>query len=409
MLMTGRPYFKIEENTYALWEYPEIERGNSPLLTFPEYLKSQGYYTFSSGKHHNGKYWIERGFDEIKAGFLGGMSRHYGLPVKDYDKENGWSKVYRENKLFSSELFANAAIDFLTEYQNDKPFLMYLSFTAPHDPRTSPQDFSDLYADNDISLPENFMAKHPFPIADMRSRDELLAKFPRDKVDVKRQIRDYYAMISATDHHIGRVLKQLKTSGFDENTVVIFAGDNGLALGQHGLLGKQSVYEHSVKIPLIFSGSGIPKNITKSSLVYLHDIFPTLVGLINAKQPESIESKNLMPIINGKQQEVRDSLFFSYNSWRNENLKSYINTTPSGSHRAIRKGNLKLIVSNKYGVTTEQLFDLEKDPWEVNNLISQAHYQQEAAALLTLLRKKMQEKGDPASQEYSRFGKLPKQ
>jgi len=207
MLMTGRHYFNIEPNVYAQFAFPKEEKGKSDKLTFPEYFKANGYKTFATGKQHNGEPWIERGFDYVKSAFLGGMTTHYGTKVKDYTPETGWSAAYKDTEKFSSEVFGDAAVGFLNDYKKEDPFLMYVAFTAPHDPRTPPQEFKDIYPNENMALPENFMPQHPFEIADERIRDEVLLPFPRTPEAIQKEISDYYGMISATDAQIGRVLK----------------------------------------------------------------------------------------------------------------------------------------------------------------------------------------------------------
>lgn len=405
MLMTGRHYFNIEPNVYAQFAFPNEERGKSDKLTFPEYFKANGYETFATGKQHNGEIWLERGFNQIKSAFLGGMTTHFGTKVKDYTPETGWSTPYNNKEKFSSEVFADAAVGFLNTYKKDDPFLMYVAFTAPHDPRTAPQEFHDKYPVNEIDIPKNFMSEHPFNIADDKIRDEMLAPFPRTEARVQKEISDYYAMITATDTQIGRVLKALEDSGQAENTIIVLAGDNGLALGQHGLLGKQNVYEHSVSVPLVFCGLNIPKNQKNNALAYLHDIFPTLCGLTGLEIPESVQTKDLTPVIKGEQKEVRSSMLYAYNSWPGDLIEGKGRKhNPGGGHRAVRKGDYKLIVSAKKEVFTYQLFNLSTDPWELNNLINDEAFKLEKEDLISELKKLIEETGDPADLSKNEFG-----
>lgn len=404
MLMTGRHYFNIEPNVYAQFAFPKEERGKSDLLTFPEYFKANGYETFATGKQHNGAIWLERGFKQIKSAFLGGMTTHFGTKVKDYTPETGWSKAYQNKDKFSSEVFADAAVNFLNAYKKEDPFLMYVAFTAPHDPRTAPQEFHDMYPPQDMVLPDNFMSQHPFEIADDKIRDEVLVPFPRTESIVKKEISDYYAMITATDAQIGRVLKALEASGKAENTIIVFAGDNGLALGQHGLLGKQNVYEHSVSVPLIFCGPNIPKNEKSNALAYLHDVFPTLCGLTGLEIPKSVETEDLTSVIKGEKQGVRNSMFYAYNSWPGDLLNKKQTHNAGGGHRAVRKGEFKLIVSAKHDVFTYQLFNVEKDPWELNNLVEDKAYESIQKDLMLELQKLIKETGDTADLNKSEFG-----
>lgn len=404
MLMTGRHYFNIEPNVYAQFAFTKEDRGKSDKLTFPEYFKNNGYETFATGKQHNGEIWLERGFSQIKSAFLGGMTTHYGTKVKDYTPETGWSAPYKNTEKFSSEVFADAAVGFLNTYKKEDPFLMYVAFTAPHDPRTPPKEDKDMYPEEAIVLPENFMPEHPFEIADDHIRDEMLAPFPRTKTRLQKEISDYYAMITATDTQIGRILKALEASGEADNTIIVLAGDNGLALGQHGLLGKQNVYEHSVNVPLVFCGPNIPKNTKNNALAYLHDVFPTLCGLTGLEIPESVETEDLTPIIEGNKKEVRSSMMYAYNTWPGDFLNNNRKHNPGGGHRAVRKGDFKLIVSAKHDVYTYQLFDLSKDPWELNNLVKDKAFASVKDDLLNELQKLMDEAGDPADLSKNEFG-----
>ena len=403
MLMTGRHYFNIEPNVYAQFAFPKEEKGKSDKLTFPEHFKTNGYTTFATGKQHNGTDWVERGFDHVKAAFLGGMTRHFGTKVKDYTPEIGWSAPYQQKEKFSSEVFADAAIDFLgNNIDEDKPFLMYVSFTAPHDPRTAPEAFQQKYPTNNIKLPKNYMPEHPFELADEKIRDEVLLPFPRTEEAVKKEISEYYAMITATDAQIGRIIEALEASGEAENTIIVLAGDNGLAVGQHGLLGKQNVYEHSVSVPLIFSGPNIPKNEKNDAFAYLHDVFPTLCGLTGIDIPESIQTEDLTPVIKGEKKAVRNSMFYAYNSWPGEDFKPKVNNY--GGHRAVRIGDFKLIVSAKKNEYTYQLFNIKNDPWELTNLVSNPDYTIMKENLIAELENLIKETGDTADLSKKEFG-----
>lgn len=405
MLMTGRHYYNLPVNVYAQWAIPLSERGKCDYITFPEYFKANGYETFATGKQHNGTPWVERGFDVGKAIYMGGMTKHFGTSVKDYSPDTGWSEVYSNAEKFSSEVFADAAISYLQTKKKHKPFLMYVSFTAPHDPRTAPEAYHLMYPSDGITLPANFMSKHPFPIGDMQIRDENLAAFPRTQAEIKKHISDYYAMISATDTQIGRILEALENTGMADNTIIVFSGDNGLAVGQHGLVGKQSIYEHSVKVPLVFCGPGIPQNQRTNALAYLHDVFPTLCGLCGLDIPESVQTKDLSGVISGKKDMVREAIYFGYSAWPGDILnKKEGEDNGRGVHRGIRKGDWKLILSSKDGVLTTQLFNLKEDPFELNNVFDD---QSNAAKIKTLksnLEELMKTCKDPADLNKDMFG-----
>ena len=209
-------------------------------------------------------------------------------------------------------------------------------------------------------------------------------------------------MIAATDNQIGRIIKALEASGQAENTIIVFAGDNGLSLGQHGLLGKQNVYEASIGVPLVFTGPNIPKNKKSPAYAYLHDVFPTLCGLTGFEIPASVETEDLTPVINGEKESVRNSMMYAYNSWPGEVYKPKVNNY--GGERAVRKGDYKLIVSSKKEIFTYLLFDLKKDPWELDNLIEDEAYINVKEDLMKELRMLIKETGDPADLSKNEFG-----
>jgi arylsulfatase A-like enzyme len=109
-----------------------------------------------------------------------------------------------------------------------------------------------------MTLPENWMPEHPFDNGELRIRDELLAKLPRDPAETRQHLADYSAMIAHQDYHMGCLVDRLDALGLGEETLVIYTSDHGLAIGRHGLMGKQNVYEHALRIPLILRGPGIP-------------------------------------------------------------------------------------------------------------------------------------------------------
>ena len=237
-----------------------------------------------------------------------------------------------------------------------------------------------MYPPAEIELPPNFALIHPFDNGDMNVRDEKLSPVPRTVERTKKDISGYYAMVTEVDHNIGRILAELKRQGLDRNTIVVFAGDHGLAVGQHGLLGKQNVYEHSMGMPLVFRGPGIPRGRTRSTFVYHHDIGPTILEMAGLEVPDTMESMSLVDAIRDPYAVVRKVM---YNSYQNR-------------QRAVREGGWKLIRYNVDGVEHTQLFNLEDDPWETRNLAESPGTSGRIALLTALLRQKMIENNDPA-------------
>jgi len=379
MLLTGRTLFHIPPSFAVPWSVGKSDRGQCPYVTFPERFREAGYTTFATGKWHNDPPVFARGFSHGAKIFFGGMSDHLKVPVNDFDPGGKYPKNEQYiGKKFSSDLFSDAAIEFLEGYQDDAPFLMYVSYTAPHDPRMAPKKYADLYPPDTISAPKNFMAKHPFDNGEMTIRDEQLAPWPRTPAIVQREIAGYYAMITHLDDQIGRVLGALEASGRADNTIVVFAGDNGLAVGQHGLLGKQNLYEHSVRVPLILSGVGIPKGKQSDALCYLLDVFPTLCDLAGVSVPDTVEGKSLAPVLASDTAQVRDSIFCAYRTFQ----------------RMVSDGRWKLILYNVKGKRTTQLFDLKNDPWELSNLADDPTHAGRVAELTRLLKEWMAKTDD---------------
>jgi arylsulfatase A-like enzyme len=198
-------------------------------------------------------------------------------------------------------------------------------------------------------------------------RDETLAPWPRTSEIIQSSLAEYYALIEHIDDRLAAIIETLKKTGAYENTIIIYAADNGLAIGSHGLLGKQNLYEHSTKVPLIISGPGIPKNKVKVALVYLYDLFPTLTDLLEIPQAEGVDGKSLMSIINGKSTSVRETLYTAYR-----------NTV-----RALRHGDWKLIRYPQ--INHNQLFNLKEDPEEINNLAALPEQQIRLRSLTKML------------------------
>ena len=331
---------------------------NRDLAVWPQVMREAGYHTFFSGKWHNDRQTFTDSFDDGAKIFFGGMSDQYKVPVFDFDPTGEYpddAKYIGEK--FSTELFTDSAVQFIENYSETDPFFLYLSFTSPHDPRTAPGEYATMYSPEDIPVPENFLPEHPFDNGEMRIRDEVLAPFPRTPEIVQQHIADYYGMITHQDAEMGRVLSTLEATGHLDNTIIIYTADHGLAVGQHGLLGKQNLYNHSIHVPSIFAGPGIPEGETVDALTYLYDVFPTVCDLTDVACPNTTEGCSLVPLMNGHVERVRPTVFAAYRD----------------IHRTISDGRWKLIryyVSEETDAGTDciQLFDLEQDPWETTNL-----------------------------------------
>lgn len=347
MMLTGKSWLRI----------PGRGATNvNAATTLPKVLSAAGYQTFHVGKSGN----------EFLAG-IEAFDTNIVMDDRPPDLRRG-----------SSERHADAAIKFLSERKKDKPFYIYLAPPVPHDPRVAAPEFHKLYAAKDVPLPAAFLTQHPFDNGEMTVRDEGLASWPRTPDDTKQQLADYYACVTGLDHHVGRIFAQLKATGDWENTIIIFTGDNGLSVGDHGLFGKQNLYEFGgMHVPCVIAGPGIPKG-KSDALVYLMDLFPTFCELGGAKIPDGVEGKSLVPLLQGKETKVRDGLYTGYRD----------------GQRSVRDDRWKLM---RYPLVDKtQLFDLKNDPHELNNLAEKPEYAKKVVELTTLLQKEMNHYGDTA-------------
>ena len=358
MVLTGRSWMRS----------PNDMQG---VATLPRLLEAAGYRTFITGKWHNGDEALLRTFDRGTVVYLGGMADHTQVEVQDI--ENGGMVRQRVGEKFSSELFADAAIDFLDEQastdegdESGQPFFAYVPFTAPHDPRQPPPEYRERYYQRNLPLPANYMPQHPFDHGALIIRDENLAAWPRTEEVVRDQLAEYYGLITHLDEQVGRILAALDETGQAENTIVVYAADHGLAVGSHGLLGKQNLYEHSMRCPLIVRGPGIPQGST-DAFTYLFDLFPTLLAQGGVEAPPGIDGRDLAPLWSGGAPTWRQSVFLPYRDLM----------------RAVRDDRYKLIVYPS--VNHRQLFDLQEDPHERRNLIAEPGHRQTAARLNALL------------------------
>jgi len=364
MIHSGRSLFHLDGPGGMTTAHP----------TLPEAFGEAGYRTFATGKWHNGHEAFNRCYDEGENVFFGGMGNHWNVPVTDrrpigeYPDDRphrvlpgdrgpqpGRQTYERYSSgTHSSELFADTMVQFLHEHDvasDGRPFFGYLAFMAPHDPRTAPGEYHTLYDPRDIELPGNFREEHPFDNGHLHTRDEDLAGHPREPDEIRRHIADYYAMISHLDAQLGRVLDALERTGERENTIVVFTADHGLAVGQHGLLGKQNVYDHSVRVPLVFSGPGVPDGARRDAFTYHHDLYPTLADVLDLEIPGTVDGESLVPTITDGAAGPRESVFSAF----------------SNTQRAVRTDEYKLVEYFPGDARRTQLFDVRADPGQTDD------------------------------------------
>ncbi|MGV3485037.1 MAG: sulfatase-like hydrolase/transferase [Planctomycetaceae bacterium] len=265
-------------------------------------------------------------------------------------------------------------MDYLNQRQASKdtdPFLIYYGFSHPHDERDGTPELLAKYGavnHTDPSnpppanpqapkLPANYLPAHPFHHGHINLRDEVAVSGVwerRDERTIRNELGREFACSENIDIQVGRVLKQLEATGDLANTYIFYTADHGMAIGRHGLQGKQNLYQHTWRVPLIVSGPGIEPGSRVEGNVYLLDVLATICDLTGIDMPPSNEGQSFKQVLQGKQPSIRDVVYGVYNGGSKPGMRS------------VKKGDWKLI---KYDVLDgkvrqTQLFNLKQNPNE---------------------------------------------
>ena len=241
---------------------------------------------------------------------------------------------------------------------DDKPWVLFVSFVCPHFPLIAPEEFYNMYPESEVPWPllykENQRSQHPYYLA-MRKCMNYDDYFDEDKV--RKATSAYFGLCSFLDHNIGKVLETLNKSAFSENTNIIYTSDHGDALGMRGMWGKSTMFEESAGIPMIIKGPDISKSKRIKTPVSLVDIFPTVVDSLKLERnskDNDLPGKSLIKIANENEDYERIVL-----------SEYHAAASPVGAFM-LRKGKFKYVYfAEGYN---PQLFNLEEDPYEENDL-----------------------------------------
>lgn len=367
MIMTGRNWFDFEQDVKQEKEKnPDYKRplyfGNPDWDNMPKAFKKGGYETFYREKSGIAN------LHQIRSHF-------------DYYEDINMVEQLRTGR--AARTIVDDAIEYLQKDRDpNKPFMMYLGLPCPHDPRWALQEFNDLYQRDQIPLPESFQAKHEWNIGSMVVRDESLEQFPRTEESIKRHLHDYYALVSAMDYDLGRLFAMLEKEGLFDNTIIIYSSDQGIAIGDHGLMGKQNIYEGTLKVPMFIVGPGISKG-KSDAFVYLHDVLPTLCDLVDIEAPQGISGISFKEnIYNGETEGKRDRVLLAYNA-----------PAEKRNQRSIRIGDWKLMWFPE--IDKFSLYDLKNDPNELQNLAYEPNYKAKVSSMFNELKGELSQLGDP--------------
>ncbi len=361
MIMSGRTLWHAPNrpgrDNNPHWNNPRLVPPNILENSLPAVFNRSGYDTMRTCKKGN-SYEAANALFTIR---------------RDADKRGGTAET-------GSAWHGDRVIDYLTqrEANSDKnPFLIYFGFSHPHDTRDGTPELLDKYGavnhtDPDSlpnahaqqpPLPANYLPAHPFPFRLPGARDEERVSgvwTNRDENTTRNELGREFACSENIDIQIGRVLRKLESMGELDNTYIFYTSDHGIAIGRHGLQGKQNLYEHSWRVPFIVKGPGIQPGSRATGNIYLLDILSTLCDLANINKPDTSEGLSFKPVLFGEAERMRDTMYGVFCAETRPGL------------RCVRKGDWKLIkydvYDGKYRKT--QLFNLAENPDE---LIAQHH------------------------------------
>ncbi|MCG6188613.1 arylsulfatase [Maribellus maritimus] len=350
-------------HTYVRFNGDYQMRPDPEDITVARYLKEAGYATAMIGKSSTGCLTTpgqpnEKGFD-LFYGYLGhGQAHAYFPKYLHRNREqinfpgNGGSETWR-GKIYSPDLMLEEALKFIKE-EKDKPFFLFYASTLPHAQMWAPEEFEKPYKGKFEETP--FMGRKP-------------GRNPHYGVTLTPNATTA-AMISRLDWEVGKILKQLKEMGIDDNTVIMFSSDNGPH--QEGGRSpeffnssgpfrgiKRDLYEGGIRMPFIVKWPGIVEPGVKSEHISAFwDILPTLTDIAGAKTPKDIDGISFLPTLKGKPKKQKEHEYLYWEFYER------------GGKQAVRKGNWKAIKQNvsKNPGTAIELYDLNKDPKELNNL-----------------------------------------
>ena len=359
------------------------------LVFFPQYLQEAGYATAFFGKWHMGDTddSPQPGFDHWES--FEGQGTYYNVRMN----VNGQEKTYPADA-YITDILTDDAISFIDGHK-DKPFFVYLSHKAVHDPFESEEEYRDIYMDKKMPRPKNFNTPvyglHSVPSKDASGEPEKgeewygegrlpdWVKAQREswhgvdysyfgRTDWETEAKKYCQCLTNMDASIGRILEYLRENGLDSNTLVIYMGDNGFCWGEHGLIDKRTFYEASVRVPMLtYCPEIIKPGTVVEEMVQNIDIAPTVMEACGLRKAEQMRGRSMLPLLEGKEiPDWRKRIYYEY-YWEYD-----FPQTPTTF--GVRTDRFKYI--RYHGIwDTNEFYDLQNDPFEQNNLIAAPEYQ----------------------------------
>lgn len=367
---------------------------------WPERMRAAGWHTVYAGKWHVDGTPARAGFGATAGLFSGGGAAGKSLTLASTPSGRtvtgyvGWTFKDADGKALpelgigltpqTDGTIAERAIEAIGR-KAGSPLFIHVNFTAPHDPLHWPPSRPGANRDGrELPLPKNFKAQHPFDTGNIEGRDEKIVPAPRSADDVRRERAIYFRLVEHLDDLVGRIVAALESAGGLERTLIVFTSDHGLALGSHGLMGKQNQYEHTINVPFIMAGPGVPRGRTIAAQGYLRDLYPTACELAGVSVPSSVQARSLGPVLRGAQVEVHEAVFGYFTD-----TQRMVRTTDGW----------KLVWYPKLG--TYQLFNVTDDPDELRDRVNESGQRGRVDELKRRLAEWQRQVGDPLAEGKS--------
>jgi len=361
-------------------------------MTFPKILQENGYQTAMIGKWHlgHGGNADPTGFDYWSV--VPGQGEYH-------DPEFYEMGELKRFKGYATELITDFSIDWLEKRDKDRPFLLMCHHKAPHRPWQPAEKYANLYEDVDIPEPETFYDDYATRSEAAKEAKMRIDSDMNDLVDLKgsppegltpleekkwryqRYIKDYLRCVASIDESVGQLLDYLDNEGIAEDTIIVYTSDQGFFLGDHGWYDKRFMYEESLRMPFIVRYPRAIKAGSRTDAMALNVDFPvTFLDYAGVSVPEEMQGHSLRPIWGGKTpSDWRNSMYYRYWMHLDEHHNVY-------SHYGVRTERYKLIYyyGEALGTTGSleenrppewELFDLEQDPYELNNVYGDSRYE----------------------------------
>ncbi len=372
----------------------------------PRIMSELGYFTAVVGKNHWYPQWNRRGLDflmseesgrEMTPMFKSDYRKWFALQAPGMDPDAtgiGWNEhaaaLYKlDENLHPTVWTGETAVEFINNYEVEKPLFLKVSFARPHSPYDPPKRVYDLY--ENVPEPEapahgDWVSEEWREPADPKAnKNAAIGNFGDDYA--KNSRKHYAASITFVDEQIGKILDALKENDLYDNSLIIFISDHGDMMGDHHMWRKTYAYEGSTHIPFLVK---LPENIkgiqqpgtTLDYPVELRDLLPTYIDLCGGKQPEIMDGRSILPLLTERNPEWREFIdlehcgaYFRNNNWV-----------------ALTDGHIKYVWFTRSG--EEQLFDLDKDPKEEHNVVGERHYKKTLKKLRAAMVDHLSERGE---------------